>query len=225
LKPVSLLDVVRDLQRRVVEWPMLHQRLSRRERRVRRASRLPRKEKLSAREQSLVDLLKEEQTIAALLQQSWWGEFITLRTLYLLLDRHVLALEGEEETIREQQAYRRKLSTAGRGHQLTTVLLTLLAFLFSGLALWRWAPRPLPTQPVRVAEASLRRALAEQQLEKVRRCIETHRLVSSGLPADLNALVASRCLTMRDLCFPGERLRFGYQRHGELSYQLLSVPY
>jgi hypothetical protein len=86
IKPIPLVDLIRDLQRRVAEWPVLRQRFAT-ELAVSVTTDVRKRAGLTPREQSLVDLIGEGTTVGTLMQQSWWGDFITLRTLYVLLER------------------------------------------------------------------------------------------------------------------------------------------
>lgn len=225
LKPIPLLELVRDLQRRVAEWPFLRQRFTDRGATVRRVGQLTRTDALAPREQALLAMVDETPVLETLLERSWWGEFPTLRLLYVLSERKLLQLEGDEEAERQQQEARQQLGRAGRGHQLTTVLATVVVFLLVCAAVIRWAPREEARLAVRLPEASLRLDLAQQRLESVRQAIETYRLVEGHLPAELDELVASRCLTERELRFPGGLRRYQYLLQGEMSYLLVPLPH
>lgn len=121
----------------------------------------------------------------------------------------------------ERQADQQRMAALGRGHQLTTLLVTAL-FLFGVLVgLLRWMPSPEAPVQVSVEMAFLQQALAGQTVERIRTAIQIYRLTENHLPPDLEALAGRCCIEESDLKHPWFSDRFYYRRLGEADYILL----
>lgn len=217
LKPIRLGDLADDLCRRVEEWPVLVRRLEARDAPL---EILPveskRQLELSERESGLVRMVHGgARTVGQLLERSRYGEFITLRTLHILLDKAVLALGADPDAGSGQRELEQRARVEGRGHQLTTVLVTALVLALLALAAWRWTGLSHGQQSVALAPSALQQQLAQHQVHRIATAVRVHRAVEGRLPATLDELADVGVLDESELRFPFFERAFDYYQEGE----------
>ncbi len=215
LGAIPLGDIVRDLQRRVDEWPLLIYRLGAREVEI---EPLPVKQRILKRlspvQSEIRALVDRRKTIGEVLDLSLYGEFLTLRTLCELLDRDMVRLirfPGPQTREPTPQTEVEKLLEMGKGQQFATMLLSALVFLFVIGALFRWAGTYEAKVRASTDTVSLDRALIKGTANRLAAAIQIHRMLDGELPRSLDDLVAGRCITEDETRPPGYDMPFRYE--------------